>query len=376
MKKRFISGLLSVMMVMSLCACNKEANGTNTTTTNTTVKEYTAEEYKQFITLSDYKNLKVEADASALEVTDEEVTDEIAYTLQLMAETEQITTGTVADGDTINMDYSGLLDGVAFAGGTATDTTYTVGGNFIESLDRQLIGLEVGKEYELPCTFPADYGKEELNGKDVIFVVTVNYIENKILPEYNDEFVKSYTAEFAEPLTTTAAFEEYIKTSLAEEKRYSYESEIYGKYMTQLLDASEIKGAPEDEVASTAEMIKTNAENEFKMYGSYYGVETFEAYITDMCGYESMEAFETEIKEYATEYVNEKMVITIIAAEEGIAISDDDVKAYAEELVTMYSYESLAALEESYGSSLYSDIRYELLYEAVYAKIVEIATAE
>ena len=169
MKKRVLALVLAGTMVFGLTACNK--NGNNETTTNetttvegdTTATETTTEaqpvvqttevtDYSQYVTLGDYTNLDVEVDAAV--VTDTQIQNRkdqiVNYYNTYVLEGEHITEGTTADGDVINLDYSGLLDGTAFDGGTATSQSYTVGsGRFISDLDKQLAGLEVGKENEL-----------------------------------------------------------------------------------------------------------------------------------------------------------------------------------------------------------------------------------
>lgn len=370
MKKVLVSGLLGAMMIMSLAACSK-----NNKTNEDKTAVLTAADYREYITLGDYKNIEVEADKTSLEVTDEDIQGEIDDCLLAYAETRKVTEGVVKDGDTINLDFSGLLDGVAFSGGTATDYSYTIGGNFIEDLDRGLIGLEIGKEYDIPCTFPDSYDKEDLKGKAVIFVVTVNYVEEKILPEYNDEFVKMMTSgsDDSQVMNTTAELEASIKEYLAESKLSAYKSKVYAQMMQNIIDNAEIKGVPESELNATVDMIRENAEYEFTLYGSYYGAESFEAYITGVAGYESMEAFESDIKDYATEYVYEKMAITIIADNEGITVSEDAINEYAENLVSQSMYETVDEFKEAYGETLFEDIRYELLYTAVYDALVDMA---
>lgn len=375
MKKKLISGLIATMMVMSLAACNK-TEGNTTQTTGATTPALTAADYKEYVTLGDYKTVVPEADASTLEVTQDEIQQQIDACLAAYAETKQVTEGVTKDGDTINLDYSGLLDGVAFANGTATDTTYTIGGNFIEDLDRGLIGLEIGKEYEIPCTFPETYTEETLKGKDVVFVVTVNSVSESILPEYNDEFVKTMTADSDEVLNTTAELEESIISYLTDSKLSTYNSAIYGSMMTQILDGSEITGVPESELTKTADMIRENAEYEFSTYGPMYGISDFDTYITSVYSYASIDDFNNEVNQYAQEYMYEKMIVTIIAEEEGINITEDEILAYGEELVASSSaYESFDALKEAYGDSIIEDITYELLYNAVYNKIVEYGKA-
>ena len=91
------------------------------------------------------KGIAVSVDKSSLTVSDDDVETYISNILSSHATSEQVTEGTTASGDTISLDYSGKLDGVAFSGGTATDVSYTIGsGKFITDLDQGLVGLNVG----------------------------------------------------------------------------------------------------------------------------------------------------------------------------------------------------------------------------------------
>lgn len=377
MKKKLVCGVLGAMMALSLVACGKKDNGNQADTTTTLPKSsLTVDVCKQYMTLADYKNIEVQADPSSMEVKAEDVQREIDSYLRMMSTSEEIKEGTVKDGDTINMNFSGLLNGVAFANGTATDYTYTVGGNFIKDLDRALVGLEVGKEYELPCRFPDDYGTEELNGKDVIFVVTVNYIENEIVPDYNDEFVKTLTAGSGMELSTTKELEDYVKNYLEEDAKDTYKNKVYGEVMVQLLDASEIKEAPQEELEAAKAMIRSNAENEFNYYGAMYGIDSFENYISSVYGM-SMEDFDKQISDYAVEYVNEKMAIMLIADSEGITVSQAEVDEFVQNLLAQSGAASVAELEAQFGENFYDEVNYEIIYNKTvdaivgYAKIVK-----
>lgn len=86
---------------------------------------------------------------------------------------------TVKDGDTVNIDYVGSIDGIEFDGGSTqgNGTDLVIGsGKYIDDFEEQLIGSHPGDEVKVTVTFPEDYGNEELNGKEAVFDVTVNGI--------------------------------------------------------------------------------------------------------------------------------------------------------------------------------------------------------
>lgn len=364
MKKRILCGVMGALMIASLAGCNKANNKSTETTTAATVNNDV--NYAELVSIEQYTGLEIEADKTLLEVKDSEVQSQMDSWVSACAEKVQVTDRVTEDGDTINLDFSGLLDGVAFANGTATDYTYTIGGGFIESLDRQLIGLEIGKTYDLPCKFPDDYGKEELNGKDVVFVVTVHYIEEAVKPELNDEFVKKNSeGYFGKAFNTVDEATAFVKESLAESKKNSYNNSIYQKVALHILDNNDFSKIPQNLYDETADIMRSNAQAEFEMYGSTYGVSTFEDFITQLYGYPSMEAFEQDITDYAQEYVHEKAFISHIAEKEKITVEQTEIDEYISELATEYGYESAEDLKKQNGSDIELEVRYMILQEKV-----------
>lgn len=361
MKKRILFAVMAAMLTFSTVGC-----GNRNAENNQTV------DYKDCVTLAEYKGVEVEADRTMLEVSDDEIQREIDALLQNYSIENQIKEGSVKDGDTINLDYSGLLDGVAFSGGTATDTEYTVGGNFIEDLDRGLIGLEVGKKYEIPCTFPENYN-EELKGKDVIFEVTVNYIVEKIPAEYNNDFVKNVAADAGiEDVSTTDEMTAYIKNSLYENKLLTFNQTKFTNVINKIIENTEYKSMPEDELEYLQNNVRNNLQNEFDMYGAYYGLSDMESFYKSLLapsyGYETFDEF---VVGYSTEYLKEKMAITLIAESEGIVVTDEEIKEYGEEFAAGSGLESYAALLEQYGEEVADEFEYTLLYEKVYDFLIE-----
>ena len=144
---------------------------------------------KPEVTLGAYKGIEVEK--QEYNVTDEMVEAEIQKEREKIASTVEVTGRAVADGDKVNLDYSGSVDGVKFDGGTAENQELTIGsGMFIPGFEEQMVGMNVGEEKDITVTFPEQYHSEELAGKEAVFHVKVNAIEETVLPEADDEFAK------------------------------------------------------------------------------------------------------------------------------------------------------------------------------------------
>ncbi|MBP8837146.1 MAG: FKBP-type peptidyl-prolyl cis-trans isomerase, partial [Lachnospira sp.] len=238
MKKRFFGVMLAASLAVSLTACGgkktSQDNAASTVNKEVTAEEYAgtitsnADVYKQYVTLPDYKGVEVSVDRSSLTVSDDDVESYISKLLSQTATTETVTEGVTASGDTVKLDYSGLLNGEAFSGGTATDASYTIGsGKFITDLDQGLIGLTVGQEYNIPCTFPSDYSSSDLAGKDVIFVVTVKSIQKSTVPDLTDAWVAENASTLGVEATTVAELRSYVKDYLTSQAESTFASDKY-----------------------------------------------------------------------------------------------------------------------------------------------------
>ena len=139
------------------------------------------------IKLGDYKGIEVTRTMHA--VTKDELDARLKQEQKQMARSVDVTDRAVIDGDEVNLDYSGSVDGVKFNGGTAQDQKLVIGSkSFIPGFEEQLIGMAVGEEKDISVTFPAEYQAEELKGKDAVFHVKINAIKHEELPELDDEF--------------------------------------------------------------------------------------------------------------------------------------------------------------------------------------------
>ena len=144
---------------------------------------------KPDVTLGEYKGVSVKKETTV--VTDVEVDARVEEERNKQATEIQVEDRAVAEGDTVNLDYAGTVDGVAFAGGTAQDQTLKIGsGSFIPGFEEQMIGMNIGEEKDLQVTFPEKYHAEELAGKAAVFHVKVNSITETQLPALDDDFAK------------------------------------------------------------------------------------------------------------------------------------------------------------------------------------------
>ena len=163
------------------------------------------------VTLGEYKGLTVEADLQKL--TDEMVDARIEEDRNKASRTIDVEDRPVQEGDTVNLDYAGSVDGVPFAGGTAEGQTLTIGSHqFIPGFEEQMIGMQLGEEKDLNVRFPDEYHSEELKGKDAVFHVKVNGIQMTEKPELDDDFA----ADISE-FDTFKAYRESIVSELTKQ---------------------------------------------------------------------------------------------------------------------------------------------------------------
>lgn len=168
---------------------------------------------KPEVTLGKYKGVKV--DKIDVDVTDEEINAEIDKQREKNSRTVDITDRAVENGDIATIDFEGFVDSVAFEGGKGTDYPLTIGsGAFIPGFEEALIGAEIGKETDVNVTFPEEYQAAELAGKAAVFKCTVKKLQEKQLPELDDEFV----SEVSDESDTVEEYKEEIKKQLSDKK--------------------------------------------------------------------------------------------------------------------------------------------------------------
>ena len=185
-------------------------------------------EVKPEVVLGDYKGLEIEAVPD--EVSDEMIENEIDKQRHLNARHINIDDRTAEDGDKVNIDFEGKVDGEVFEGGSAEDQELELGsGSFIPGFEEAIVGHEIGETFDIDVKFPEDYFNEDLKGKDAVFTITLNSIAVEELPEVDDEFIKDIS-EFD-------TVEEY-KADLLKQKTEEVEANAKNIRMDRALEAA------------------------------------------------------------------------------------------------------------------------------------------
>lgn len=287
-----------------------------------------------YVTLCDYKNIEVPL--SEVTYTDEEFKDVIEQNLaahQVLKEE-----GVVADGDKVNIDYVGTMDGVEFEGGNSGGKGYdlTIGsGQFIEGFESQLIGHKAGEDVTVKVTFPEDYGQADLAGKPAEFAVTIHGIYAD--PEYNDDFVKENYPDMG---STVAEYEQTLKDEY-------YEGSLKDYVTNYVVDNSTVNKFPSKylkNVESTTKFSDVQSYEYMNQMYQQYGMQsgTFEDFIgmTD-------EEYNADIIDRSQKFAKSDLVYQAILESEGIVLSEADSEANVKEMYGGDDYYNSSV--ETYG---------------------------
>jgi len=336
MKKKFMIGMAVLCAGAMLAGCGNTKEDTSKDTAKDTIRAIDIDDLDNYVTLGEYKGL--EAEKTIYEVTDEDIQTQIDS--GLAANTVEVTDRAVQEGDILNIDYVGSMDGAEFEGGTAEAQTLEIGSNsLIEGFEAGLIGANIGDEVELNLTFPDPYeNNPDFAGKPVVFLVTVNSISEA--PELTNEWVAENTE-----YTTIDEYKASIKESLQESNESRSESDLQTALFTLVVDDSEIKEYPEDLLAEEVQNYKDQIES---MYGSMYDM-TLDELIETM-GY-TEEEFEKLAQEQGKSYLTQKMVVQAIFNAEDVKITQEDYDEMMNEFAVSYGYEDKKTLLEAYDES-------------------------
>lgn len=349
MKKRVAKIMAMLLAAGVLTGCGSDAD-----------KPLNQLDVDKYVTLGDYNNLNISV--APAEVTDEQVEQAMisAYMDYVSAEAGGVTDRTVEVGDTVNIDYEGKKDGVAFAGGTAAGALLTIGSNkFIAGFEDGLVGVMPGETVDLNLRFPDGYGNAELAGQDVVFTVTVNFILPEItgIEDMQDEVMP--LIDFAD-VSTVEEFRQFAYHSLLEMAQEDYVAELQNAIMDALVAQSEFKSLPKEMLEESRKTLTENIENVAAQLGASSDA-LVSAYYNGM----SVEEF---VETYASQGVKQNLAFQAVANKEGLTVDDDELQSLLDEYTSNSGYSSV---DEFLGEASKEDFRNYFMSEKVLAYLME-----
>lgn len=352
MKKKLVSiGLISVLTLTSMfvmTGCGEKA-------------PYEGYDLSEYVKVGEYKGLEYKK--AEIKVSESEIKEEIDERLKAAAETKEVKSGVIEDGDTINVAFEGKIDGKTFEGGSSESSDITIGTTqMIDGFVEGLVGQKVGETVELNLKFPEDYGKEDLNGKDVVFTVTINAKKVEEIPDYDLDFVKA-NSDF----DNLDDYEASVKADLVEEKKAEALSDAKNEIWSQIVAGSEVIQYPKEK-----DVVFEETMNSLKQTAATSGVE-WDAYMAQI-GY-TEEELEAQMNSYAENQVFQEMIVYSIAKEEGLEITDERYEEEMAALLTLYGLDE-ETFKSYYGQSIedyceQQGLRENLLLNDVMNKIME-----
>ncbi|MDD2992153.1 MAG: FKBP-type peptidyl-prolyl cis-trans isomerase [Pygmaiobacter sp.] len=300
-----------------------------------------------YVTLPAYKGVSLSA--ADLTVTDAEVQTEIDTILSGYATKSKNTSRAVADGDTVNIDYVGTVDGVAFTGGDTggKGTTVTIGTTqYIDNFLQQLIGHNPGETFDVTVTFPDPYTQDTtLSGKQAVFSTTINYIEESTPATLDDAFVKSYLSSKYGGCTTVAEFKTAVQDSLTQSKQYK-------TVWNQLLSSASFSTLPQ----AAVDIATQHAADRLSAMAASYGV-TVDT-ILQSSGYATIDDYKNAAttKASSENRVQRELLAQAIAEDAGLTVTDADIS-------TLVGAKDISSYVDYYGAGY-------LHQQALYDKIV------
>lgn len=313
------------------------------------------------VQLGDYKGLEITKQAT--ELTDEELEQTIEQRLEAMADMVIKEDGQVEEGDTVNLDFDGYVDGEQFEGGQADGYDLEIGsGMFIPGFEEQLVGLKVGEEKEVEVTFPEEYHAEELAGKPATFKTKINEIKTKEVPELDDELANELDSE----ADNVEQYKENLRKQLTEQKQTDAENLQKEEAITLATDNATVD-IPEA-------MIKTEEDRmvqEFAQRLQQQGL-NLETYF-QISG-QSEEDLRGQMKDDAEQRVKTNLTLAAIAEAENIEVSEEDVDKELQNMSEQFNI-SVEDIKNTLGNTdiVKNDVRVKKVIDLLVdeAKLVE-----
>ena len=277
---------------------------------------------KPVATLKAYKGLKAEKEVT--EVTDEMVEAEINNALKRNAREVEVTDRAAELDDTADIDFEGFVDGVAFEGGKGEHHKLKLGsGQFIPGFEDQIVGKNIGDEFDVNVTFPEEYGASELAGKPAVFKCKLHALTKEELPALDDEFAKDMSFD------TVEEYKADVKAKLTERYTKTADQIFENRVLDALVENMEVE-IPES-------MFVAEVENELREYDMQLRSNGLDLNTYFKYTGQNLDQLRENFRPRAERAVKVRLALEAVVAAEGIAATEEEIEAEYKRLAEMYS---------------------------------------
>lgn len=297
------------------------------------------------VKLGDYKGLEIEKQDS--ELTDQDLQDEIDHCLGHLADMVVKEDGAVEEGDTVNIDFDGYVDGEQFEGGQADGYDLEIGsGSFIPGFEDQLVGVKTGEEKDVVVTFPEEYHAEELAGKEATFKTKVNEIKYKEVPELTDEIANELDSD----ANSVDEYKENLRKRLSEQKAQDAENVEKEEAINKVTENTTID-IPQA-------MIDTELDRMVQEFGQRIQQQGLDLQTYFQISGQDESQLREQMKDDAEQRVKTNLTLSAIADEENIEVTDEDIDKELEKMSSQFNI-SVEDIKQTLGNTdiIKNDVR-------------------
>lgn len=285
------------------------------------------------VKLGQYRGLEVTRQETL--VSDDEINEELKREQEKNSRLVEVDRP-VQDGDTVILDYSGSVDGEKFDGGTAENQTLVIGsGSFIPGFEEQLVGMAKDETKDITVTFPEEYHAEELAGKEAVFTCTIHKIQEKELPELDDEFAQD-VSEFE----TLDEYKKSIMDRLTERKQRSAKAAQENEAVDKVIAASEMD-IPEAMIDSQVTSMYQDYARQLQSQG--IPIDTYLQYMGT-----TEEKVKSDMRPQALKQIQTRLVLEEVAKAESLEPNDLRLEEEIDKIAKQYQMET-EKLKQSIG---------------------------
>ncbi|QUX18883.1 trigger factor [Staphylococcus haemolyticus] len=313
------------------------------------------------VQLGDYKGLEIEKQDS--ELTDEDLQEAIDHSLGHLADMVVKEDGAVENGDTVNIDFDGYVDGEQFEGGQADGYDLEIGsGSFIPGFEDQLVGVKTGEEKDVVVTFPEEYHAEELAGKEATFKTKVNEIKYKEVPELDDEIANELDSD----ANSVDEYKENLRKRLSEQKAEEAENVEKEETINKATDNATID-IPQA-------MIDTELDRMVQEFGQRIQQQGLDLQTYFQVSGQDESQLREQMKDDAEQRIKTNLTLSAIADKENIEANDEDIEKELEKMSKQFNI-SVEDIKNTLGNTdiIKNDVRIQKVIDLLRdnAKYVE-----